>query len=170
MNVKVSNHLFYCFVALIGILLTYWFKTAQDDVWELLLYPHARAVEIFYNTPMNYVNGIGYYSIDAVFAIGRECMGYNFIVMMFGMNACMFAKYFKGLHKISWLFISFVGAILIGILISCIRIVGSVPFVTHEKFTLIHSGVGIAFYFFALASTYAIIKNLVGRKNLEDNC
>ncbi|WP_041284746.1 exosortase K [Desulfoscipio gibsoniae] len=160
-NNKVQNIIFYFLAVLVGLCLIYEFKTAQDAVLRILLYPHAKAVEIFYNIPLVYTNGMGYSSMDWAFTIGRECMGCHFIVLMFTMNACMFTKHFKGFHKVLWFITSFVGAIVVGILISSIRIIGSIPFVAHEKFALLHSGIGISLYFAALAASYISIDKLI---------
>ncbi|MDD4237488.1 MAG: exosortase K [Desulfotomaculaceae bacterium] len=163
MTDKVQNIVFYFFAVLIGLCLIYGFKTAQDDVLKMLLYPHAKAAEIFYNIPLVYTNGIGYSSIDCTFIIGRECMGYHFIFLMFLMNACVFAKHFNGFNKVIWFITCLAGAAATGVLISCIRIIGSIPFVTHEKFVLLHSGIGISLYFAALATSYIAVKQLIGK-------
>jgi len=167
MHNKIHNIVFYCLVALIGILLFYWLKNADDHIVKTLLLPHARLTEIYYNTSLVYINGIGYSSINGTFTIGRECMGGNFIIMMFGMTSCLFAKHFKVANKLLWLITSLMLSIVIGILISCIRIIGSVPFVAHPKFALLHSGIGISLYFFALTMIYTILKKLFRSEKIE---
>ena len=169
MKDKVQNMLFYFLAVLVGLCLIYGVKTAQDAVLKILLYPHVKAVEIFYNIPLAYTNGIGYSSMDCTFTIGRDCMGSNFIVLMFTMNACTFAKHFSGFHKVLWFITSLAGAAAAGVLISSIRIVGSIPFVTHEKFALLHSGIGISLYFAALASSYILINKLIGGARHESS-
>lgn len=160
MHKKILNTAFFCLVALISILLFYWLKNADDYIVRILLLPHARLTEIYYNTSLVYIKEIGYSSINGTFTIGRECMGSNFIIMMFGMTSCLFAKHFNGVNKLLWLIASLMLSIVIGILISCIRIIGSVPFVTHPKFALLHSGIGISLYFCALTASYTILKKL----------
>lgn len=160
MHEKIHNIVLYFIVALISILLFYWLKNAGDPILKNLLLPHARLTEIYYNTSLVYINGIGYSSINGTFTIGRECMGSNFIIMMFGMTSCLFMKHFKGANKLLWLITSLILSIVIGILISCIRIIGSVPFVAHPKFALLHSGIGISLYFCALTASYTILKKL----------
>lgn len=152
---------FYSVVLLVCILLFYWLKAADDNTMKLLLYPHAKLTELYYNTSMTYVNGVGYSSLDNTFAIGRQCMGSNFIIMMFGMTACLFADYFKGTKKAVWLIATLIGSIVTGILISCIRIIGSIPFVTHPKFAVFHSTIGITLYLFALIASYAVLKKII---------
>jgi exosortase K len=169
MRDKVHNFVFYCLVALISLLLFYWFKTAKDDIIKILLFPHARLTEIYYNLSFVYIDGIGYSSMNGAFAIGPACMGSNFIVMMFAMNSCLFAKHFKGARKLLWLVANLFGSIIIGILISCIRIIASVPFVANPKFALFHSSIGISLYFLTLTASYAILKKLIrGEKNEEN--
>lgn len=167
MSHKIHNSIFYGIVALIGILLFYWLKNADSNIVRILLLPHARLTEIYYNTSLVYINEIGYSSMDGTFAIGRECMGGNFIIMMFGMTSCLFAKHFKGAKKLLWLITSLMLSIVTGILVSCVRIIGSVVFVTHSKFALFHSGIGISLYFFALTMSYMILKKLFGSENSE---
>lgn len=161
MKARVQNMLF-CFPAvLVGFGLLYGVKNAHDDVLKVLLYPHAKAVEIFYNIPLAYTNGIGYSPVDCTFTISRDCMGSNFIVFMFLMNACMFGKHFNGLHKVLWFITSLVGSAAAGIFISSFRIIGSLPFVTHEQFALLHSGIGISLYFATLAASYIAFDKLI---------
>lgn len=160
-NDRMHNMIFYCLAALAAILLAYWFKTAPDNVVKILLYPQARATEIFYHTSLVYLSEVGYSAMDGTFAIGRGCMGSKFIIIMFGMTACMFARYFKGVDKAAWFITCLTGAILVGIIISCIRIIGSVPFAAHPKFALLHSSIGISLYLFALTASYAVLKKLV---------
>lgn len=167
MREKMHNIVFYCIVALIGILLFYWLKNADDDIIRILLLPHARLTEIYYNTSLIYINGIGYSSINGTFAIGRKCIGGNFIIMMFGMTSCLFAKHFKDASKLLWLITSLLLSIVVGILISSIRIIGSIPFVTYSKFALLHSGIGISLYFFALTVSYAILKKVFRSEKSE---
>jgi exosortase K len=163
-----GQNVLFCFLAiLVGLGLIYGFKNAQGDVLKILLYPHAKAAEIFYNMPLVYTNGIGYSSMGCTFTIGRECMGSNFIVLMFTMNACMFAKHFSGFHKVLWLITSLVGSAAAGVLISSIRIIGSIHFVTHEKFAIFHSGIGISLYFAALAASYISVNKLIGGNRNE---
>ena len=169
MDDKVHNLIFYFFVAFVSVSLTYWFNTLQDNVLAILLYPHAMITRIFYNIPLVYVPGIGYASIDNTFAIGRACMGSKFIIMMFGMIACMFAKYFKNIKKVVWFIASLAGALSLGVFISCIRIVGSLPFISHPKFALFHSGIGISLYFLALTISYAVLNTLIRSDHYEEN-
>lgn len=162
MSNKIQNIIFYILVILTGILMFYWFNTVQDDSLTILMYPHARITEIFYNLPMVYVKGIGYLSKDGIIAIGRECMGSRFIVIMFCMAACMFAKYFKGVKKAAWFIICLPISVFVGILVSCIRIVGSIPFIHHVKFPIFHSGIGVSLYLFALTASYVVLSKLIG--------
>jgi exosortase K len=169
MTDKAKNIIFYFVAVMVGLGLLYGLKTAPDTVLKILLYPHAKAAEIFYNIPLVYTNGSGYSSVDSTFIIGRACMGYHFIVLLFLMNACMFAKRFNGFHKALWFLTCLVGAAAAGVFISCIRIVGSIPFVTHEKFALLHAGIGISLYFAALAASYMAVNQLIGSDDNESS-
>lgn len=169
MGDKAQNIIFYCMVVIVGVLLLSWFNAAQDDTVKVLLYPHAKITEIFYNIPLVYREGVGYSSIDGTFAIGRGCMGSRFMMIMFGMTACMFGSYFKGVKKGAWLVISLIGSVFIGILISIIRIIGSVPFVSHPKFVFFHASIGISIYFLALALGQVLLNKIVRSGKNEEN-
>jgi exosortase K len=79
----------------------------------------------------------------------------------------MFAHYFIGVKKAAWFIVSLIGAILVGVLISSVRIVGSVPFIHHPKFPLFHSGIGISLYLFVLTANYVVLSKLVRRVDYE---
>jgi exosortase K len=167
MNEKMQNIISYCLVAFISILLYNWLRNADDNIVRVLLLPHARLTEIYYNTSLIYINEIGYSAESGSFAIGRECMGGNFILMMFGMTSCLFVQHFKGARKLLWIAVSLMLSIIVGILVSCIRIIGSIAFVTHSKFALFHSGIGISLYFLTLIVIYTILKKLFGSEKNE---
>lgn len=151
-----KNFFFPTIVLLISALLFYWLKNTQDNTLRFLLYPHAKAAEIFYNIHLDYFNGEGYVSLELPFAIGPNCLGGKFIVLLFAMLASMFINYFNGINKLVFLIVSFLYSIFVGIFISCMRIISSIPFVLHEKFILIHSVIGISFYFLALVLSYIL--------------
>jgi len=163
---KTHNIIFYCLTAVTAVLLTYWFNNTSDHMLKILLYPQARAVEIFYHTSLVYISGIGYSVLDGTFVIGPGCLGVKFIIILFAMTACMFTQYFKGIYKGLWFITSLMAAVLGGIIISCIRIIGSIPFVNHPKFALLHAGIGISLYFFVLMMCYGALNKLVR----GDNC
>lgn len=169
MKNKRYNPIFYFLVFLTCLLLTYWFNNIEDSILKILLFPHAKSTEIFYNISLIYINRMGYSAVDGSFSISRECMGSKFIVIIFGMIACMFANYFRGVKKVLWYFISLLGSILIGVMISCIRIVGSVPFVQHPKFHLFHSSIGISLYFFTLTTSYVLLNKFLRSDIHEEN-
>lgn len=168
MRNKSKSIAFYGTVAFISLFLYYWPKTADSDILRFLLYPHAKLTEIYYNLPMKYIAGTGYTSIEGSFAIGRECMGSSFIVMLFAMTSTMFERYFAGVKKYLWLAVSLIGSTIIGILVSSIRIIGSIPFVTNPKFGLFHSGIGISLYFLTLLASYAILKLIFRGEKSEE--
>ncbi len=168
MKVKLVNIAYYFLVVLVSVGLIYGVNNAPNEFLKVLLYFHARSVEVYYNLPMLYINGIGYTANDCTFTIGRECMGTNFIVLMFSMNACMFTSHFEGFGKLLWFLISLIGAAAAGFLINSFRIIASIPFVTHQKFVLLHSGLGISLYFAALAASYIFINTLIRRHGREN--
>ena len=159
-NDNMQNIIYCCLTVLICILILYWVKTATDSILKILLYPHAKLTEIYYNIRLSYINGTGYVSSGGNIVIGRECMGYKFVVMVFSMTSCMFVKYFERFKKVMWFLLSLSGSVAVGVLISCVRIIGSFPFASLEKFPLIHSAIGVFLYF----NTLIIIYNVLNRK------
>lgn len=168
-SVKLEDLVYYSVAILLGLFILSWYQYANDEVVSSLLLPHAKATEVYYNINLQYISGIGYTAHNAAFIIGKECMGVNFIVLMFNMLVFAFTKTFTRYTKPIWLIISFTGAVVIGIGISCIRIIGSVPFVTNEKFGLLHAGSGIALYFLVLLGIYFLIKKILGVSYHEKN-
>ena len=147
---------------LLGAVLLLWFDTASDGALHVLLWPHAKATEAFYHTTLHYQQGIGYTAPGGSFAIGPACMGLNFIVMLFCLMVCAFTRRFRGIRKAVFFLLALAGSAIIGVIISCVRIIGSVPFLTFEKFATLHTGVGIALYLAALTGSYILINKATG--------
>ena len=95
-------------------------------------------------------------------------MGYNFILMLYAMNACTYVRYFTGLRKLLWLEASFASAVLVGMFTSILRILGSIPFSGHPDFYLIHLAIGVTIYLLVLAADYTGLNKLFGRIRHED--
>ena len=136
------------------------YGAAGDGVLRVLLWPHAKITEAFYNTALIYQNGVGY--ISGGFTIGPACMGMNFIVMLFCFTVCVFTRRFKGIYKAAFFMLSVIGSAAAGVIISCIRIIGSVPFLSFARFTTIHTAVGITLYLAALMGSYILINKATG--------
>ena len=137
------------------------FARADDNALRVLLSPHAKMAEWFYNISLSYQNGIGYVYSDA-FSIGASCMGMNFIVMLFCMCVCVFSHKFTSWRKPVFFAAAAIGSVIIGVFISCIRIIGSIPLVNRSQFYALHTGIGAAFYLAALTGVYIILSKLTG--------
>ena len=148
-------------------LLLNWVGNAPDAVLRVLLYPHKRAAELFYHTILYYREGIGYQAWNSGYVIGRECMGYRFILLLYAMNACTYVRHFTGFRKLLWISASLAGAIPVGLFASILRIIGSIPFVLHKNFPLIHLFIGTFLYLFVLIVDYAGLNKLFGRIRYE---
>jgi exosortase K len=127
-----------------------------------LLWPHAMATEAYYHISLHYQSGVGYVAAGGGFAIGPACMGMNFIVMLFCLMVCAFTRRFRGIRKAAFFMLALAGSVATGVIVSCIRIIGSVPFLSMDQFTAIHSGVGIALYLAALAGSYILVNKATG--------
>ena len=143
-------------------------RSAGDGVFVALLWPYAKATEIFFNLPMFFVSGIGYTANHAAFVIGPSCLGVYFFVMLFLMLCVVFVDRFFGIYKAVWLAASCIGSAVVSLIVSCIRIIGSVPFVTHHKFATMHTAFGAALYFGALIACYVVLNKLLRRKKDEE--
>lgn len=147
---------------LTGTALLVWFDSAGDAALRVLLWPHAKATEVFFNTVLYYQSGIGYVSTGGSFAVGPACMGVNFIVMLFCLMVCVFTRRFRGFAKAVFFGLALTGSAVIGMFVSCVRIIGSVPFISYEKFSTLHTGIGIALYLATLAGSYILVNKLTG--------
>ena len=150
------------FALAIGVGMLIGFDALGDDAIRILLRPHATFTGAFYRIALPYERGVGYVAPDGGFVIGPACMGARFIVMLFCMTACSFVARFRGFHKIIFVALSLAGSIAIGVLASCIRIVGSVLIVASDRFAALHAGTGIAVYLAVLTAVYILIDRLTG--------
>jgi exosortase K len=146
----------------LGVGLLLWYPTAGDAVWRVLLWPHARATEVFYRAALHYQSGAGYVAAGGGFAIGPACMGINFIVMLQGLMVCAFTRRFRGIRKAAFFALALAGSAAFGVVVSCMRIIGSIPFLRMAQFTAIHTGVGIALYMIALVGSYVLVNKATG--------
>ena len=138
------------------------YAAAGDGALRVMLWPHAKITEAFYHITLHYQNGAGYVAPGGAFAIGQGCMGMNFIVMLFCLVVCVFTRRFAGFRKIPFFALAMAGSVAVGILTSCIRIIGSVPLLSSSQFTALHSGTGAALYLACLVGSYLLLKKATG--------
>ncbi|MCL2672651.1 MAG: exosortase K [Clostridiales bacterium] len=145
----------------LGLAALWGFARAGDGALRVLLLPHAKTVEWFYHVPLVYRDGVGYLYSDA-FSIGAACMGLNFIVMLFWMCVCVFTHRFRAWRKPVFFGAALVGSVLLGVSVSCIRILGSIPLIAHAQFAALHTGIGAALYLAALTGVYILLRKITG--------
>ncbi len=145
-----------------GAVLLAGYGAADDGTLRVLLWPHAKVTEAFYNIALSYQSSVGYVSPGGSFAVGPACMGMNFIVMLFCLMVCAFTRRFRGFAKAAFFVLALAGSAVIGVFVSCVRIIGSVPFVSYEKFATLHTGIGIALYLAALVGSFILVNKLTG--------
>ena len=138
------------------------YRKTQDGFLSALLWPHAQVVTALYHVPLSYQPGTGYVAAGNHYAIGSACMGINFIIMLFLLIICVFVNHYSGFWKIVFFITTFVGSVIIGMITSCIRIIGSIPFTTLGQFSTIHTGIGITLYLAALISCYFLTNKITG--------
>ena len=138
------------------------YDLAGDNVLRILMWPHAKITEAFYNITLSYQNGVGYAAIGRDFIISPACMGVRFIVMLFCMVICVFTRRFQGLGKITFFALSLAGSVVIGVLASCVRIIGSVPLIMSGQFVALHAGTGVVIYLLTLVGVYILINRATG--------
>ncbi len=159
---KIQNISFSVLSILIGIIFMKIIPTLQNNILKVILYPHKIIVELFYNLDLNYVDDLGYYCNYNNFAITLDCMGYRFITLIFIMLICVFISNFKGIkNKFFWSLFSLIISIIIGLIATFIRIIGSVPFVNHSNFVLLHSVSGTTIHLVTLILIYNITKKFL---------
>jgi len=152
---------------MIGITALFRYSSAQDTILRILLWPHARIVSAVFHFTLHYQNGIGYVAAGEHFAIGPACMGLNFIVMLFCLLVCVFTCRFHGFGKVAFFILALISSVIIGILVSCFRIVGSIPLISFNRFTTVHTGLGIILYLAALLSCYFLMNTIKGGNHEE---
>jgi exosortase K len=140
-------------------------KNPSDAALKVILTPYAKAVEVFYNIKMTYTNGIGYSAPGLAFAIGESCMGVNYMAVVFCMMACMFLHRFRRFWKLLWMLLWIPGAAAVSVVMTCLRIVGSVPIVSHPMFSTLHAGIGISFYLAGMGVCYMAANAIFRRGN-----
>ena len=138
------------------------YGAAGDAVLRALLWPHAKITEAFYHISLYYRHGVGYVAAGNGFTIGPACMGIHFIVMLFCLMVCVFIRRFRGFRKLAFFLSSLVGSVVVGVATSCVRIVGSISFLSSGQFTALHAGMGIALYMAALVGIYFLINRATG--------
>ncbi len=158
------NILFAAFAIAFSVLFILAYNMANDKAIALLLSPHAMFTELFYNINLTYVENVGYIGLGTAFIIAKDCFGVYFVAMLFCMFVCGFVKQFSSVKKLYWCGFSFVLAVVVGVLVSCMRIIGSIPFVSSEKFSTLHTGIGAVLYLLTLISSYAILRNILRRQ------
>ncbi len=160
----IKKYGFYFISLLIFIAMMYFSSIMNEKYVQFILRKYADVVELFFNNSHEYVLGIGYVDYNNTYIIGRNCLGINFISLLFGFNSFAFLKYFKGFKKILWIGICFVSSIIIGFIANCSRLISSIPFARYSKFNLIHASIGIAIYLFIIIFIYGILKIRFERK------
>jgi len=153
----IKNILFGALSLALGTAALIGFNYIDDGALRVLLWPHSKITGAFYNINLPYQNGVGYVSPERGFIIGPDCIGIRFIAMLFCMAVCVFTRRFRGAKKISFFILSFIGSAAVGILANCMRIIGSVPIVSSDRFTTIHAGSGVVIYLLTLVITYMFI-------------
>jgi exosortase K len=129
-------------------------KNPSDAALRVILSPYAKSVEIFYNIKMNYIDGIGYNAPGFAFVIGESCTGVNYMAAVFCMMACMFLHRFRRYWKLLWILLWIPGGAAVGVAMTCLRIIGSVPIIYHPMFSTLHAGIGITFYLAGMILCY----------------
>ena len=138
------------------------YSAAGDGVLRVLLWPHAKLTQAFFHITLSYQQGVGYVAAGHGFTIGAACMGMRFIVMLFCLVVCVFSWRFHGLRKALFFFLSLVGAVVVGVTVSCLRIIGSIPLLASGWFGALHAGIGITLYLAALVGVYYLLSRATG--------
>ena len=159
---NVADILYGALALALGAAMLIGYDSADDGALRALLWPHANITGAFYRITLLYQDGVGYVALERAFVLGPACMGARFIAMLFCMTVCFFVRRFRGLHKIAFFALSLIGAIAVGILASCVRIIGSVPLLSTGQFTAIHAGTGIVIYLATLVGVYALMNRATG--------
>ena len=138
-----------------------------DGALRVLMWPHAAIAGAYFHITLPYHNGIGYVALEKDFIIGPACMGIRFIVMLFCMTVCFFVHRFHGARKIAFFALSLVGSAVIGVIASCVRIIGSVPLLSSGMFTAIHAGSGTVIYLLTIIGVFFLVNRISGGRKTQ---
>jgi exosortase K len=138
-------------------------QNLSDAALRVVLAPYAKAVEVFYNIEMAYLDGIGYTAPGLSFAIGENCSGLSYMITVFCMMACMFAHRFPMRRKLIWILLQAPVGIGAGMVATCLRIIGSISFAGYPGFPTLHAGVGISFYLAGMIACVWIAERATSR-------
>ena len=157
---------FICCVVITAAALTYYACAAYepDGVMRLLLAPYARAAELFMNMNMRYADGIGYTAPELPFSIGSNCSGVNYMAALYCMMTFMFLHKIPKKYKLLWIAAWAPGAAAVGITITALRIIGSIPLAGYERFSTLHAGIGISFYLAGMILCFMVTEKLLNKK------
>ena len=136
-----------------------------DRVLRVLLWPHALAVEVFFNVKTHFVAGEGYAAAGLPIFIGTQCSGISFICLTFLLLSYLFIHRFQKCEKPVWFVLAAILSVISGILLTTLRIIGSVPLVGSEQFSTFHAGVGISIYTMGLIAIYNAADRLTRKKH-----
>lgn len=152
---KWASYLTYLCIIIIVI---YLLKIITNQYEKQLLLFYKNIVELFFNNKHLYDPKIGFVEASGTYIIGKECLGLNFIFLMFITFSIAIYKYLKGFLIILGSVLSLIAAFILGSFSNIVRLLGSIYFVSWEKFELIHTTIGITINLFVLTISYIFIE------------
>lgn len=138
----------------------------QEGIVKVLLYPYIGLCGLFYNVEFTYSRTYGYLCSTGTFAITKECLGNTFMAMVFIFVFFRFKKCFINQGK--WLGLALLLAIVIGYIVSSIRILASVPFTNTRFFGLIHGTIGVILYLGGLIGISGVGEWMIRRGEADE--
>ena len=149
--------------AIIGITAVIYHRVGPDKAMRYILAPYAKCVELFMNIYMSYIEGVGYSTPGLLFTIGENCSGLNYMAALFGMTGIMFVHKLPENRKLLWVALCAPGSAAVGVVMTALRIIGSIPIVGYARFSTLHAGIGISFYLAGMILCYLAAENVLRR-------
>jgi exosortase K len=82
---------------------------------------------------------------------------------LFGMTGIMFVHKLPDNRKLLWVALCAPGSVAVGVIMTALRIIGSIPIVGYSRFSTLHAGIGISFYLAGMILCYLAAENILRR-------
>ena len=137
----------------------------SDGMAHALLLPYAKLAELYFGASHEYIADVGFVEVGNRYILGRDCLGVNFSALFYLVTTVPFLNKLDGLRRTLWVALCLPVAVIVGFIVNAIRVLGSIPFATYDRFTLTHAATGITLYLVILTASYAVLKKSFERKN-----
>ena len=166
----VETYFYYAAVAILTVGAYYFLNTLGDGAVKALLDFYKTVIELFFNNALYYDQWLGRYVsgyYNSYYAIGKECLGLNVIVLLFGVCGVLSVKALRGRKRIPGIIASAAAAVVAGVGANILRLLSSIYFISFVRFELIHALLGVVIYLTVLICFHGFFIRLNKRSAME---